>query len=259
MFFCGCLKSNNCTKKLSKIEEEAIQAAQAGDFDKARALMFDQNYNDTKTIITGLIDEFTNAINEMAAEQVAETSAQSKLLFTIVYIFLGLLISMLLITFALLAKKVRSLVVITKRLDELATNDGDLTSRVDITSKDEIGDIAKSFNTFVEKVRDIVVEIARISEQVAASSEQLTATTHQSSVAAEEVARTIEDIAKGASDQAKDTENGAANINILGEIIEEDLRLISNLESSSNKVMNLIEEVYKVVPVKDCPNKRNPS
>lgn len=236
-----------------------MQAAQAGDFDNARALMFDQNYNDTKTIITGLIDEFTNAINEMAAEQVAETAATSKLLFTVVYVFLGLLISMILLTFMLLAKKAKSIGVITKKLDELATNDGDLTSRVDITSKDEIGDIAKSFNIFVEKVRDIVVEIARISEQVAASSEQLTATTHQSSVAAEEVARTIEDIAKGASDQARDTENGAANINILGEIIEEDLRLISNLESSSNKVMNLIEEVYKVVPVKDCPNKRNQS
>lgn len=236
--------AGQASNSLAKIEEEAMKAVQGGNFEKARRLMFDDNYNDTKMLITDLINSFTNEINEMAAKEVEETSTVSKRLFAIVYLLLGLLIFILVITFVMLAKKVKSLGFITNRLDELATNDGDLTSRVNIVSKDEIGEIANSFNTFVEKVRNIVIEISGIAEQVTASSEELTATTHQSSLAAEEVASAIDEIAKGAIDQAVDTEKGNANMHILGRIIEDDLKSINNLDDSSNDVIDLINEGY---------------
>ena len=101
-------------------------------------------------------------------------------------------------TFLLLGKKVKTLQTITQRLDELASHDGDLTSRVNITTRDEIGEIAHSFNLFTEKIQNIVVDIANETKHVVVASEQLTATCAQSSLASEEVARTIEEIAKGA-------------------------------------------------------------
>lgn len=229
---------------LAKIEEEAMNAALGGDSETARRLLFDYNYNEYKKTIKGFIDDFTNEINEMATEAVEATSTELNFLINIVFVFLALLILIIFLTFFLLSKKVKRLGLITNRLDELATNDGDLTSRVDILSKDEIGDIANSFNTFVGKVRAVVVEIANISEQVAASSEELTATTQQSSLAAEEIARAIDEIAKGANDQAKDTEKGATNINILGLSIEEEMKQTENLEGLSNEVVETIKEGY---------------
>lgn len=239
--------AGQASNNLTKIEEEAIKAAQSSNFEKARKLMFDDNYNDAKNVITNLVNEFTNEINKMAANEVELASNQAKLFLIVLYVLLTILISIIIIIFFILARKVKELGIITKRLDELATNDGDLTSRVDIFSNDEIGEIANSFNTFVEKVRAIVLEIARISEQVAASSEELTATTLQLSLAEEEIARAIDEIAKGASDQAKDTEKGSLNIHILGQIIEEDLKHVNNLDNSSNEVVNHIKEGYKAL------------
>ncbi|MBA4689012.1 MAG: methyl-accepting chemotaxis protein [Candidatus Galacturonibacter soehngenii] len=239
--------AGEASNSLAKVEEEAMNAAKGGNFETARRLVFDDNYNKSKKIITDLINDFTNEINEMAAKEVEETTAKSRILFMIVYVLQTIFILIVIITFILLAKKVKKLKIITNRLDELATNDGDLTSRVEIVSKDEIGDIANSFNTFVEKVRTIVVEIASISEQVAASSEELTSTTQQSSIAAEEVARAIDEIARGASEQAKDTVDGATNINILGQIIEEDIKQVNNLELLSNEVIKTVKEGYKTL------------
>lgn len=228
-------------------EESAMKAVEQGDLEKARKLMFDNNYESAKTVISGLTQDFIGQINEMAENEVRESSNRSMQLFIMVYAFVTLLIAIIILTFLSLSRKVKSLQIITSRLDQLATNDGDLTSRVDITTKDEIGEIANSFNLFTDKIQHIVIEIAKIAERVAGSSQELTAITGQSATASDEVARTIEEIARGANDQAEDTEKGATAINELGEIIENNKNIMENLNSSSDNVMKLKDEGFDIL------------
>lgn len=242
-------KAENASKDLAKVEERALDIVLIGNMEEARELIFSSSYNDAKAGIDKLVNEFIEEINTMARINAESALNKAKLQFIIVYILMALLITIIILTFMVLLKKIKGLITITKQLEELATNDGDLTSRVDINSKDEVGDIANSFNIFVEKVRNIVVEIADISQQVAASSEELNSTTEQSSVAAEEVARAIDEIAKGATDQAKDTEDGSIHINDLGIFIEKSSELIENLNESSDEVIKLIEEGFESIKV----------
>ena len=90
----------------------------------------------------------------------------------------------------------------------------------------------------------LVGQIFRIKliEQVAATSEELTATTQQSAAASEDIAKTAEEIAKGASDQALNTESGSSKAMQLGEIIEKDSINVKNLNDSSGKVNELVNE-----------------
>ena len=112
---------------------------------------------------------------------------------------------------------------------------------MDIKSKDEVGMIANSFNTFIEKVQVIVQDIAGASKRVATSSSAFKMTTEEISSASDEITKVIEDIAAGASDQAEDTSKGLENIAALGELIEKELKLIRLLEEESNNVENVVK------------------
>ncbi|HWR42393.1 HAMP domain-containing methyl-accepting chemotaxis protein [Sporomusa sp.] len=82
---------------------------------------------------------------------------------------------------------------------------GDLRAVADITSSDELGDLANSLRTMRENLTAIVTNIARSSEQVAAASEELTASAQESAHAATQVACVITDIAQGTENQVRAT------------------------------------------------------
>lgn len=108
-----------------------------------------------------------------------------------------------------------------------------------VKRSDEIGIIARALATMRKNLTLLVKVVAANSEHIAASSEELTSTTQQSAASANEVARTIEEIARGATDQAKETEVGANNIHILGELIARDQQYLAELNESINVVNDL--------------------
>ncbi len=50
----------------------------------------------------------------------------------------------------------RPLQLIKANLDDIAAGEGDLTRRLPVTSQDELGELAGSFNRFVEKIHGLV-------------------------------------------------------------------------------------------------------
>jgi methyl-accepting chemotaxis protein len=67
----------------------------------------------------------------------------------------------------------RPLALVTGRLEEVASGDGDLTARVEYHRADELGALARSFNTFVAKVEDTIIEITANAASLAAAAEEL--------------------------------------------------------------------------------------
>ncbi|MBF0201767.1 MAG: HAMP domain-containing protein [Desulfamplus sp.] len=59
------------------------------------------------------------------------------------------------------------------RLKAIAQGEGDLTSRIKITSSDEVGELATSFNLFMEKLHSMITEIAQNSETLTVTSSGL--------------------------------------------------------------------------------------
>lgn len=79
----------------------------------------------------------------------------------IFYIAILVVTIILIIATSLLSKFVitNNLNVLYNQAKELNSDDGDLTKRVKISSKDEIGNVAREFNGFIEKVGGIVASI----------------------------------------------------------------------------------------------------
>jgi len=102
---------------------------------------------------------------------------------------------------------------ITKPLGVLATaakriSLGDLSnSKVGIDSQDEIGQVARAFETMIANLHEVVRQISSSAEQVAASSEELTANAQQSAQTANQVAASITETAAGVDKQSHTVTN----------------------------------------------------
>jgi len=104
--------------------------------------------------------------------------------------------------------------VISKRLKDIAEGEADLSKRIIVETEDEMGEIAKWFNRFMERISDIVSEIASISNGVAASSQELSASI-------EEVSSATKQMSSGAAEQASAVEESTASLNEMGASIKE--------------------------------------
>lgn len=249
--------ANRISQELAETENTAMNEVNSGNLEKGRNLLFDNNYNTVKDEISEYSDQFVDSIVKEAEINAIDASSKARTQLIFVYIVVGVFILTIFIAFTLLGIKIKKLDIITKKLDQLATNDGDLTSRVDIKSKDEVGMIANSFNTFIEKVQVIVQDIAGASKRVATSSSAFKMTTEEISSASDEITKVIEDIAAGASDQAEDTSKGSENIAALGELIEKELKLIRLLEEESNNVENVVKTGIETIALLNESSQEN--
>ncbi|MDF2958300.1 MAG: hypothetical protein K0S39_35 [Paenibacillus sp.] len=95
-----------------------------------------------------------------------------------------------------LAKPIVQLTALTQQAAQ-----GDLTVNVTVQDKNEIGQLAASFNHMIHNLRQLIHQVGTNSDNVAASAEQLTASASQTSKATEQVAYITEEVAAGTEKQ----------------------------------------------------------
>nr|WP_199065972.1 methyl-accepting chemotaxis protein [Chromobacterium sp. ASV5] len=90
---------------------------------------------------------------------------------------------------------------LAENMEQLASGKGDLTIRIPITNRDEIGRTASAFNRFIDSLRDMFVDVQRQSQQVseaaaalAASAEQVSSASATQSDAASATAAGVEEV-----------------------------------------------------------------
>jgi len=119
---------------------------------------------------------------------------------------------------------------------------GDLTMRLELNRKDELGQLATSLNSMLESFSIIIADIYKTAQQVNSDSDILSATSNQSATTAEEVSMTINEIANGATDQAQSTSEGAEKLVQLGLVIEESKDHADALNDSTTRVSELVND-----------------
>ncbi|MGG3051837.1 methyl-accepting chemotaxis protein, partial [Bacillus tropicus] len=131
---------------------------------------------------------------------------------TLTIIGASLLLSGIVIFFILksIINPLRQLVISAQRISQ-----GDLTEKIDIRSKDELGQLGGSFNAMAESLRNLISQINTSAGHVAASSEELTASVEQASVATEQITKEMEEISNSAEVQNNEVASGAK---LIGEV-----------------------------------------
>ncbi len=150
---------------------------------------------------------------------------------------------------------------ISKMVDGLGQmSRGDLTTRVNIDSKDEVGRMADSLNSTVDNLHNIIVEIQDAANQTASSGEELSASAQSISSGAQNQASAVEQIsasieemsasiqgasqnAKGASSVSDDTTRIAAKGSSTVKQSVEGMNRINESSTEISKIINVISQI----------------
>jgi len=87
---------------------------------------------------------------------------------------------------------------------------GDMTVAVQHASKDELGDLARSFQSMQASLRDVLRQVTESTELVAASSEQLTASAEQTGQSSEAITEVAQQLAAGSERQVEGVRTAVA-------------------------------------------------
>ncbi|GAX90274.1 methyl-accepting chemotaxis protein [Effusibacillus lacus] len=105
----------------------------------------------------------------------------------------------------------RPLAALTSASEKIS--EGYLNERIDVNSRDELGQLGLSFNKMADSLRTVLVEVNQTATQLAASAEELSASADQTSKATEQIASTIQEVAYGTEQQVQSVEQSVRTVN----------------------------------------------
>ena len=88
---------------------------------------------------------------------------------------------------------------------------GDLSQRLDITQKDEIGQLAMALNNMVDKLKDVVANVQSAADNVASGSQELSASSEEMSQGSTEQAAAAEEASSSMEQMAANIRQNADN------------------------------------------------
>ncbi|MDR7073441.1 methyl-accepting chemotaxis protein [Fictibacillus barbaricus] len=129
---------------------------------------------------------------------------------------------------------------------------GNLQVTVSIDREDEIGDLADSFTKMSEQMRNLIGEMAQITDHVTDASQTVVASAEENSAAASEVSRTMQQIAEGSSYQAELMEGNVHAAGVLADRISQVQEKGEAIEKATKQMNQAsVEGVKKVTFLKE--------
>ena len=226
------------------------------------------NFSELNLRLSGILNDINSLlkkdIDEINASVVSETGTFIWVVMIITVI--GMLVSLL---FGFLVRKsitapVNDLVDMSK---DIAQGEGDLTKRIMVAGKDELGDLSTWFNMFLERLNNMVSEIKKhaaninvSSQEMALGNQDLSNRTNQQSSSLEETATAMEEINSIVQNNAEDAKNAneitqkaqksvvdsrTELLDAVNNSIEMNQDMLQNLQSTNKDVVSAMEEIME--------------
>src|SRR5690606_16791395 len=153
---------------------------------------------------------------------------------------LGLLPMLLagILTILIIRRKTKPLTTLIHHAQQIAA--GDLTvENVVIRNKDEIGELATSFNQMAKNLRHLIEQVSSVTTSLAASAEELTASSEQTNEATKQIAETIQQVASGVDQQVKSVEETSQTVTEMSTGVQQ---ISKNTQVVSASVVDTVEK-----------------
>ena len=188
-----------------------------------------------------------------------------------VIIILAIIMAMIFFATQMIVKPISAL---TETMQDIASGEGDLTKRISVDSQDEVGQLAQHVNTFIDKLRTLLINTRDQSIQLDSASAELSRVseeTHQEilqekdevdnvSTAVTEMAATVLEISRNAqqANEGTDSVNQLTSKGVtlsntaqhemqsLSEHIQNAAEVVSGLEQESNNIGSVVDVINSI-------------
>ncbi|MDF2523357.1 MAG: methyl-accepting chemotaxis protein, partial [Clostridiales bacterium] len=177
---------------------------------------FNNADGDAKTKYESVVKSFDSLVQEQLDEAAelytnSEKTTRNSLIIFISVIAASILIGIIL-SIIIIRAVVKPVLKVTTSLNEIAQSGGDLTKRIGLQGKDEMGQLSSAFDLFISKLQGIISEVAQSAQTMASSSQQLSSATSESNKALEQIAVTVNSIASDTSESVAVFEQTTASL-----------------------------------------------
>ncbi len=164
---------------------------------------------------------------------------------SVTIIIIGLLVSLLISVFIALyiSKKIVSPVKEMQAIMEKAEQ-GDLTVIAKITTKDEIGQLAESFNKMLRAQRESILSTVQTASTVQSSNQQQSRSMHELTITMDEMARSVTEVANNISDIATHMDNVSNSVGDLSKTIED---VAESATETSQTASDVTQSIVRIV------------
>ena len=242
-----------------KVNDEVLAYSRAFQNEKARALSNGDGRR-AYEVASKAIDEAQGmaerAMNsEVQATNQSYTSTRNTMI-TVILIAIALCCAM---AWIIVTKVVQGIGLIVERIKDVAQGEGDLTKRIEVQNDDELGELSKWFNTFMDKLQEIISQVAQSTEHIASATEEISSSATQSSQSAEtqkdqtnqvatamqEMSSTVLQVSEN-SNKAADSARQAGDIaKSGGKIVSQTVEVIQGLADATRDTATKIQELGK--------------
>ncbi|MGH1443247.1 MAG: methyl-accepting chemotaxis protein, partial [Exiguobacterium profundum] len=157
-------------------------------------------------------------------------------LMALIAVTVGAVVILLFLGLSLLRSIIRPMQTLQTRFDELATQGGDLTMTIPVTSNDEIAQVSRSFNTFLGTLREIMIDVDETAKVVLSSSKDVSAEVTRLSHYMEETSGTVEELTAGMEETAASSQEMSASTTEMGSSIDSIVDLSNESAETANRV-----------------------
>lgn len=146
---------------------------------------------------------------------------------------------------------VRPLRIMSRKLEDISKNGGDLTQKIDIHSKDELGDMAGSINEFIAMLRQIILNVKNSAIDVGNTSSSMRDSAETLNKQIDDISSTTQSMAAGMEETNASTEEILSVANEVEEISSDITKKAQEAE------INAIGINTRAGSIQDMANKSN--
>ncbi|MBS7527714.1 methyl-accepting chemotaxis protein [Fusibacter paucivorans] len=192
-------------------------------------------YDHMKNDIEAVRDKLSTSVKSANADSSNHYQATIRITVSVIA---AAMIVLLLLSIRLMARLNYAFRNLQRELDSLNSSEGDLTSRIKVVSKDELGKISTAFNAFIKHVHNIIIRVQNTSESVLSFTQSLR---DEQTYIAEE----LDKINLSTHTLSENMDNSNASIQEISSVTEEIYAHIENTFEQVEQSKNIIQTVQQ--------------
>ncbi|GAK85517.1 methyl-accepting chemotaxis protein [Vibrio ponticus] len=191
---------------------------------------------------TGIyIDDIDIQVAKTQAERTEQLNEQT--LSAIGLSLFGLVLTSVVLSM-IISRGVRPLQHIATSLKDVAAGDGDLSARLQVESKDEVGEVALAFNHFMDKLHPLISDIRGSAESVKSAAQRLDSQTSQASEQMQRHCLETEKVVTAVTEMSMTSKEVANNTNATAQAIDD---ANEQIHDAQTEVGHAIEGINQLV------------
>lgn len=161
------------------------------------------------------------------------------------------------LSYLMITRVSKGIALVIDRIKDVAQGEGDLTKRIEVQNDDELGELSRWFNTFMDKLQQIILQVAQSTEHIASAAEELSSTATQTShsagaqkdqatqvaAAMQEMSSTVVQVSENATKASENARRAGETARSGGVIVEETVDVIQTLAASTRDTAAKIQEL----------------